>query len=641
MTASRLFPHEVIREGQDALLELVDRAIVERKPLVVHAPTGLGKTAAALSPALNRAVEQDLAVLFVTPRHTQHKLVLETLKKIKEKHGLHVPAVDIIGKKWLCLQEGVHSLFSKDFADFCRALREDKQCVFYEAAREKEGKGVQALRGLSLLENAEMVSSEKIVEVGKEVGVCPYELALLQAGKARVVVADYFYVFHPVIRETFLKKLGKELDRCIVIVDEAHNVPGRVKELVSERLTTRSLQRAAGEAQKLGEAELEDRLRGLQDVLATLGKECAEEEMFVERSRFVELVNRVTPYGTLLDALDKAGDLVREEQRQSSLGSVANFLRAWLGPDEGFARIFKKISTGREDVFVLSYRCLDPSLVTAQVITGAASAILMSGTLTPTSMYAQILGAGDCLEGTFTSPFPKKNRLNLVVPRTSTKFSKRSDEQYRDIAGVVVELVHTIPGNVAVFLPSYQIRDEVYKHLVSSVKKTVFLEQPRMSKEEKLDLLERFKSYKESGAVLLGVASGSFSEGVDLPGDLLRGVVVVGLPLQRPDLETKALIEYYDRKFGKGWEYGYVVPAFNMALQSAGRCIRSEKDRGVVVFLDERYAWQNYLRYFPPEWDVKITALFKKRIEDFFAGGGGRPKTLADFATEKTSSEDA
>ena len=140
-----------------------------------------------------------------------------------------------------------------------------------------------------------------------------------------------------------------------------------------------------------------------------------------------------------------------------------------------------------------------------------------------------------------------------------------------------------------------------------------------MSKKEKTDMLERFKKYNKSGAVLLAVVSGSFGEGIDLPGDLLKAAIIVGLPLQVPDLETKALIQYYDEKFSKGWDYGYLFPAMNRAMQSAGRVIRSETDKGAVIFLDERYAWPNYYRCLPMNENIEITRNYKKRIEAFFS----------------------
>ena len=120
---------------------------------------------------------------------------------------------------------------------------------------------------------------------------------------------------------------------------------------------------------------------------------------------------------------------------------------------------------------------------------------------------------------------------------------------------------------------------------------------------------------------MLAVVSGSFGEGIDLPGDLLKAVVVVGLPLSVPDLETKALIKYYDEKFGLGWDDGYIFPAMNKVMQNAGRVIRSETDRGAIIFLDERYSWHHYRRCFPTDWNIVITKLWKERLEEFFGNG--------------------
>jgi DNA excision repair protein ERCC-2 len=148
--------------------------------------------------------------------------------------------------------------------------------------------------------------------------------------------------------------------------------------------------------------------------------------------------------------------------------------------------------------------------------------------------------------------------------------------------------------------------------------KTIFFEVSGLAKTEKEELLERFKSYKDTGAVLLAVSSGSFSQGIDIKDNIVKGIVVVGLPLQKPDLETKELIDYYDKKFGNGWEYGYVFPAITKCLQSAGRCIRSEKDRGVIVFLDERFAWPMYSKYFSKDMNVKISKMYIEEIKGFF-----------------------
>ena len=139
-----------------------------------------------------------------------------------------------------------------------------------------------------------------------------------------------------------------------------------------------------------------------------------------------------------------------------------------------------------------------------------------------------------------------------------------------------------------------------------------------MNKNDKTEMIDNFKNYNKIGAVLLGVSGGSFGEGIDLPGDYLNGVVIAGLPLGKPDLETQELIKYYDKRFGRGWDYGYIYPAILKTMQNAGRCIRSSKDKGVIIFLDERFAWQNYLKCFPDEWKIRITRTPISIIENFF-----------------------
>ncbi|MCH8329504.1 MAG: hypothetical protein IIB81_03875 [Nanoarchaeota archaeon] len=260
----------------------------------------------------------------------------------------------------------------------------------------------------------------------------------------------------------------------------------------------------------------------------------------------------------------------------------------------------------------------------------------MSGTLIPTAMYKDILGFPDAVEKVYSNPFPKSNRLCLIVPETTTKFTRRCNEEYAKIAEVCNKIVNKIPGNAALFFPSYALRDNVYKNFYNLCDRKMVIEKQNLSKDEKEKILEEFKQHKKEGAVLLAVSTGNFGEGIDLPGDFLKGVVIVGLPLEKPDLETKELIDYYQEKVGKGarkptdnansvsgtnsvgFDYGYIFPAITKCLQNAGRCIRSETDKGVIVFLDERFAWQNYIRCLPEDMDFKISKVYEERIERFF-----------------------
>ena len=616
-----LFPHDEVREIQNDMINDVYDALKNKKSMILHAPTGIGKTASVLSPALSLAIKNDLTVFFLTSRHTQHKIAIDTLKEIKKKHGIDILVADIIGKKWMCLQAGAEIMYSNDFTDYCRRLRDENKCEFYsntlKKSRSTTVKAEKVLSELKIL--GPMHVEELIADCDKE-KLCPYEMAALIGKGAKVIIADYYYIFSPSIRDSLFSRINKELEKCIIIIDEGHNLPARIRDLMTIKLTNFIVERAMKEAKKFGFPEAFENLRILNQILFDLSDDLDfnREEKPLRRESFVDLVNKNSSYEELISELAFIEDEVREKQKQSYIGSIVKFLGAWLGSDIGFARILSKKEVMKKDLITLSYRCLDPSLITKEVIERSYATIIMSGTLNPTFMYKDILGFSQAIEKEYKSPFPKNNRLNLIIPETTTKFSRRSKEEFEKIADICANLANAVPGNTALFFPSYELRDKIYHFFNGKCKKTIFLEKAESTKAEKEGMLERFKSYKDSGAVLLAAASGSFGEGIDLPGDFLKGVIIVGLPLQKPDLETKELIDYYEEKFGQGVNYGYIFPAITKCLQNAGRCIRSENDKGVIIFLDERFAWQNYYKCFPSDMDFKISKIYIKRVEEFF-----------------------
>lgn len=613
-----LFPHNEIRNIQEELIMDIVSALGSKKNIIVHAPTGLGKTAAALSPCLKFAIDNGLNIFFLTSRHTQHMIAIETLKEIQRKYKEEFNVADIIGKKWMCLISGITGLYTADFAEYCKNMKANNKCEYYFNTRKGAKLSVEAKK---IIEDTKghIHDIEEIKKECEEKKVCPYEIIIEIAKKSNVIIADYYYMFNETISEQFLSKTSKEIEKAIIIVDEAHNLPARIRNLASARLTSFMIRKAVKEAKKYRYEETIGSLTLIQDILLSIVRDIKEgSERRVKKEEFIRKINEIKDYDELIADFEFIAADIRERQKQSSIGSIASFLKEWNGQDEGFARIASIKQFKKESMIVLSYTCLDPSIVSKSVFEKAYSGILMSGTLTPTNMYRDLLGISNCIEKEYPNPFPQENRLNLIIPRTTTKFTLRCSEQYKNIAEACSNIVNAVPGNCIIFFPSYSIRDYVAAYFNNICRKTTFMEEPNLTKEEKTQLLERFKKYKDNGAVLLGCASGSFGEGIDLPGDLLKCVVVVGLPLQQPDLEIKELINYFDKKYSKGWDYGYLFPAFQKCLQNAGRCIRSETDKGIIVFLDERYIWPNYYRCFPKDWKLVVKKDFLGEINNFF-----------------------
>ncbi|MEM7816301.1 MAG: ATP-dependent DNA helicase [Candidatus Aenigmatarchaeota archaeon] len=609
-----LFPFERIREGQKELIEDVENCINNGINLIANAPSGIGKTAATLAPSLEYALYNNKTVFFLTPKHSQHKIVIDTIRRIGKKFNVNIVAIDIIGKKWLCQISGVDFLTTQDFNEYCATMKKNERCVFYNNTRERGEISDKASEIIENILNSQPLHAEELKSVCKT--LCPYEIALEVAKRANLIVCDYYHIFSW-IREKLLARMKKYIEDAIIIVDEAHNLPDRIRNIMSAKLTTRTIVNAKKEAKRFGFLEMEEKISEIEKIIINLAKRREENEFFIEKEDLKKEIELIDNYYKIIEDFEIAANEVREERKRSYIGSISRFLDMWEGSDEGYVRILKKEIEEKKEKISINYVCLDPRAVSKDILL-AHSVILISGTLTPMHMYRDLLGFEEnTICKSYKSCFSPENRLNIIIPDVTTEFKKRNEENLKKIANYIVEISSIVDGNLAAFFPSYELRDKIYYLLRENLtNKEIFLEVQNSNKEEKIKLFNDF--IKSSNGILLGTQAGSFSEGVDFFGGVLKCVIIVGLSLSQPNLETKALIEYYDKKFGKGREYGYIYPAIHRALQSAGRCIRKESDYGVAIFMDKRFLWKNYRLAFPSEIEFKITTKPQTLIEDFF-----------------------
>ncbi|MDI6720781.1 MAG: ATP-dependent DNA helicase [Candidatus Aenigmarchaeota archaeon] len=617
-----MFPFSEIRPVQKDFMDDIKHCLESSRHLIANAPTGLGKTAATIATALEFALEHGKTVFFLTPKHSQHQIAIDTLRMIKKKFpDRSFVSTDIIGKKWLCSVTGIQDLKSNEFHNYCRTVVKEERCNYYNNTRTKSHSlTVQAEKRLRQMLVLQPLHAEETLS--RE--FCPYEILTDMAKKSNIIIGDYYHIFSP-YRNAMLIRMKKELSDMILIIDEGHNLPDRVRSIMTRKITSLSLENAMKEAKAFGYDDAKQKIIGIMEVLESIRKEKLKNtsEDFVEKDLFIQMAEKKAGnMDDFIEMLDQGAEEVIKDKRRSFMDTLSEFLFNWYQSEEkGYARIISKKKTMSGKGFVsLSLSCLDPSLYTNDIISGSHSTIIMSGTLSPTEMYRDVLGFGEGraeMRG-YKSPFLRKNRLNIIVKGVTTKYSMRTDENYKKIAGHIIESCHAIPNNVAIFFPSYFMRDLVLDIAKDKLKKEIILEEQNADKSEKRMIYDRFVAAHEKGAVLFGVQAGSFAEGVDLPGKFLNGVIVVGVPLERPDLETKALIDYYDYKFSRGWDYGYIYPAMVRSIQAAGRCIRSESDRGVCLFLDERFAWINYRKVFPTDLDIRVTDDPVPLVREFF-----------------------
>ncbi len=581
-----LFPFRDIREGQRQFLEDCRYTVKNGRQLIAHAPTGIGKTAAALSAAMEDSLANNRMTFFLTSKRSQHRIAVETARRMEGQIRL----VDIISKQEMCPRDEKRLPYQV-FSKLCQEMVKKGQCEYF---RKDNRDVVDAVL-------SEPMSVEELVSISRRHGVCPHKAALDAMERANLVICDYTLVFTD-LNEKLFTRIKRPMSDINLIVDEAHNLPDRLRSDLRSFLNLEMLQEARRSLKEDGliagivkrmETGLEERLDEMGDTEAEVSREFFTDILdsalkgSLEQMDVEDFKKRLYDLGTK-DALDG--------KEPMSL-YLSQFIEVWSSDSKSIVYI----AHGGEKWIRCSL--LDPSVLSASVFQGAHSSILMSGTLYPGEMYADLLGMSDPLIREYDSPYPHHNRKVVVTDYLTTAYKRRGTRMYQAYANHIIEAARTCPGNIAAFFPSYGMMEKIMERMeLMEHDKEVIVERRSMSKREREEILTELENARRyGGALLLGVQGGSLSEGVDYKGNLLSVVMVIGLAVSPPNAETEALRRYYDEKFGngKGWDYVFISPAVNKAMQAAGRAIRDAEDRAIIVLMDERFAQRRYTRFLP------------------------------------------
>lgn len=626
MSTKIYFRHDEFRKGQKDIVKDIYENISLGKNMLMHAPTGVGKTDSALSPAISLSLEKNLKVLFLTPKISQHRLALDVIEDINQKYNLNIKAIDFVGKKNMCIDPGI-SKTESNFYEVCQIACKKRQCPFFENIKpsnkaqreilsyslEKQLKDKTVLTHLEIKEIAENLKTPS----GEKKPVCAYELAKVYAKSCKVIIADYYHAFSPKIMQSTLNDIGITLNECIIIVDEAHNLEDRLLKLMSKTLNTNLLHRAIKETKDIKNNKLKNLLEKQLQKIEELAdnKLTKEKEVKIKKEEILleEIKEDILYY---LEEIEETGLRVIEELEEdsSSLIGVGLFLEEWIKDKDAHIRYIKK----ERNITSVKYNALDITPLTKNVFENCYASVIMSATLTPLTMYQNIFGLTNAITKEYPSPFDKEKRLNLLITDSTTKFTERSNKEYLKIARHIENSVNNIPGNCVVFFPSFEMLNEIVP-LIGIINKPVHTQKERMFSKDFEEMIRDFKrNSKRFGSVLFSVMGGKASEGIDLPGEYLIGAVIVGIPLAKPDIEVNAKISYYDVKYKNGWSYAYIQPAIQKVIQSAGRVIRTQEDKGVVVFIDSRFHWDSYRKCFSKDLQFVLSKNLSLEIENFF-----------------------
>lgn len=601
--AASAFPYKP-RRSQIRIMKSVFDAVTQGRHIVFESPTGSGKTASVLSTLVE--CRGDSKILYLTRTNSQQKQVMKELRMISAR--MPVFGIAMQGRNNSCLLAGeddeMRSGTPEELSSYCTYLKERTKsetegCSYYYGLINADSPR------LAEWMKANLPDAEELVRKCSGMHICPYELSKSLLSDADVVTAPYIYFFDPFIRRRLLEWMGTPLEKLIIVLDEAHNLPDYLREIESVRFSVRSANGMSREAEDFGDPEvtpgmsIRDMSEVVENIIRRMSKDFVLDEdglvpeMEFETALMEEMNVSSRSFASIVSVLTTQGEFVRDMKLKngrlprSYIRSFGDFMRFWL---EAEPQHYVKLVNGGENPSLEAY-CMDPSIAASALLDARAS-IHMSGTMGNLSDYTTMLNLPETtLTVSVPSDFPPENRRIVYVDDVTTRYEviSRDSGMIASIADRIVDVCRAAMRSTIVFLPSYTLLDSILSmDIERRLGVPVLREIRNMSQAELMQSVEKFKSSR--GAVFLSVIGGRISEGLDFPDDTLEMVVIVGIPYPRPTAKQRALVNYYDILYRKGWDYAVRNPAVRRLLQASGRMIRSETDRGIAVVLDKRMA---------------------------------------------------
>lgn len=573
------FPY---RKGQRDLAVSVYRTILRKKKLFIQAPTGVGKTISTVFPAVKAVGEELGEKIFYLTAKTITRTVAEQAFETLREQNLKFKVITLTAKEKICFCE--ETSCNPDDCPYAKGHFDRVNDAVYE-----------------LLMQEDVMSREVLEAQARKHKVCPFEMALDVSTWVDGVICDYNYVFDPDARlRRFFAEGGA--GGYLFLIDEAHNLVERGRQMYSAELCKEDFlavkKLVKGEAPRFAK-----RLEACNKILLAMKKECENYKVLDNISHFgIQLMNVLSETDRYLE------ECVDKEGRETVLDfyfQVRSFLNIYDGLDENYVIYTEYQENGR---FVLKLFCVNPAENLQKCLDKGNSAVFFSATLLPIQYYKRLLSTEkDNYAVYIDSSFDTKKRLLMNGVDVSTRYTMRSREMYQRYATYIFRVVKAKMGNYLIFFPSYRFMEDVYQEFTQLLasdeeEMELVIQQKHMDEEERENFLRAFEMGREKSLIGFGVLGGIFSEGIDLTNEKLIGTLIIGTGLPQVCNEREILKSYFDQKGLYGFDYAYRYPGMNKVLQAAGRVIRTEDDRGVILLLDERFQREKGKEIFPKEW---------------------------------------
>jgi DNA excision repair protein ERCC-2 len=580
------FPFPSFRQGQDVLAKAVYSSIRDANHLIAEAPTGIGKTMSSLYPAI-KAFGSKLTcrIFYLTSKSLHRKVALDACEKLTGI-GLKGVVVGLQAKEKMCTNDVFKC--SPDFCPYAKGhydrINEALYTILNACNVSKSYEGIR-------------LDPHSIREEAERFVVCPFELALDLSDFSHVVIGDYNYYLDPFVQ---LKRHFSEPSDATVLIDESHNLYERARDMYTCTLTVSEITASLSYAKSVD--------KGYHKQLLKVRRSLKKNLEHMDDQGVLETIDL-----SLINAITSAMLYFQDQGRYTGAGKDLNlvnlffkfhrFIKLYEFVDEHFVLMVPEEESG-----TLMIRCIDPSKILTQNYKLVRSVIGFSATLSPFSFYQKVLGHHESKRLQVGSPFDVSNRLLIINTRHST-YQKDRLNSIGPIAEDTAALIASKKGNYLIFCPSYQYLQnfaDTIAPLLEHVK--VYLQKGGMSEEQREEFLEAFQLDSDMTTVGLVVMGGVFSEGIDLQGDRLSGVIIIGVGMPLINRERNLMKLYYDQTQGNGFDYAYTYPGLNKVFQAGGRLIRTENDRGLLMLICKRYGEMRFKREFPRHWHPSLKA---------------------------------
>ncbi len=597
------FPFKIPRPGQMELMASISGGMNDNKPMLIQAPTGLGKTIGVMFPLLEDALCQGQKVIYATPKNSQHLVAEDAVKRLRAE-GADIRSLTMTAKKKMCFKD--EPICNPEYCEY---------------AKDHYTK-VAANKLADVLLESNQLTSDIFQKVALKHEVCPFELQFEAIKEVDIVICDYNYVFAPRFSlNTIMASLFTEDTKPNLIIDEVHNLPQRGMDYYSPTLSAVVLEKMLSQIDALPEHYQKKTEVYILSCIAII-KACAEMDtannvltLTHEFLRQDEKLHQFLSTYLNSDAEIKAGDVILK---------LSNY---W----SEFTSALEYVSAHQQYFFTTTHLspptinivCCDASSLLKSTYEDYQHVVGFSATLKPFHFYSQLIGLKeDVMTAEFTSSFPKERRKVLIIPQISTKFSERP-RNYPRIALTIDKIASLKQGNYFVFFPSFDFLEKVLDIFIPPEGFDILCQKRHMKKDDIQFIFDRLRDAHKS-YLIFAVQGGVFSEGVDYPGDMIIGAFIVGPPLPQFDVNREKMREYYEKNYASGFDFAYVYPAMAKTVQAAGRVIRSEKDKGIIVLLDNRFLHASYTQCMPQDWFENqaseiVSNSILQEVKDFWA----------------------